>query len=571
MQVLKSSSTVSGAYSLAGASVTNSSVVVGTHVYNQHQYQHQQRRSPSPMMQLGQGQGQGGNRWNRKIGYAVSSTSSGSDERAPPLPKRRMQQQQPSPPLSASSLEQVALATTRPHPTGPPSSAASAFSNPEASNNAHNHAYRNTTSRTRVPVDSTIAVPYTSSPEQSPKRTSFDLPSSDTTRGRPPPTHPDRKPHHFQYQSNQNSHARSPYSDPFAGTNLESKDPDEQTMNVNQSFESIYGSPGVISTNPFPHSSPPTTTGVTQSTPNPNRIFRSKSLHQTNPPVPPAPRSLLGRKRPESIQVSRVSDIGVEVDQNESSSSPDQNDNSGHVSRHKSLMASGNNRRSSLSVSSTPSSSSLNHLSSWPPPTPHRQNSSSSSLTVARPPLHSHSYSQPPSSASSTTMKHDILPIQAPNPLTSLQKTFLQIQPHLDKARYKAEAGLSKRGFVRDGLMTRGTKSCSGSGVGADRDGEDEDGLEDGLEGLMSSSGEGKNQIGKSRWGVHQDGGGPDPGYDGEVVDQDSDWTRNEGMSSMSRPPIQGRVRRQYSDEGGVLTFEKDNLKWPAGEGWKPL
>ena len=48
MQVLKSSSTVSGAYPLAGASVTNSSVVVGTHVYNQHQYQQQQQRSPSP-------------------------------------------------------------------------------------------------------------------------------------------------------------------------------------------------------------------------------------------------------------------------------------------------------------------------------------------------------------------------------------------------------------------------------------------------------------------------------------------------------------------------------------------
>ena len=51
MQVLKSSSTVSGAYSLAGASVTNSSVVVGTHasVYNQHQYQQQQQqRSSTP-------------------------------------------------------------------------------------------------------------------------------------------------------------------------------------------------------------------------------------------------------------------------------------------------------------------------------------------------------------------------------------------------------------------------------------------------------------------------------------------------------------------------------------------
>ena len=45
MQVLKGSSIVSGAYPLTGASVTNSSVVVGTHVYNQRQY-----RSSSPIV-----------------------------------------------------------------------------------------------------------------------------------------------------------------------------------------------------------------------------------------------------------------------------------------------------------------------------------------------------------------------------------------------------------------------------------------------------------------------------------------------------------------------------------------
>jgi len=137
------------------------------------------------------------------------------------------------------------------------------------------------------------------------------------------------------------------------------------------------------------------------------------------------------------------------------------------------------------------------------------------------------------------------------------------MQPHLDKARYKAEAGLSKRGFVRDGLR-RGKRSGS---VGVDGDGkEEEDGLEDGLEGLMSngSDGGGKKQIGMSRWRGQTDGGG---GLDGEV-DRDSDWTRSEGMSMMSRGS-KGRVQDSDGDEEDSL--EKDNLKWPAGEGWKPL
>ena len=90
-----------------------------------------------------------------------------------------------------------------------------------------------------------------------------------------------------------------------------------------------------------------------------------------------------------------------------------------------------------------PSSSSLNHLSSWPPPIPHYSFSSSS--TAAGPPLHSHWHPQPPSSVSSTTTRNDTLPIQArtPKPLTSPQKAFLQIQLHLDKARYRGETNLS--------------------------------------------------------------------------------------------------------------------------------
>ena len=572
MQVLKSSSTVSGAYPLAGASVTNSSVVVGTHVYNQHQYH---RRSPSPM---GQGQGATGGGFNKKLGYPASSTSSSSDERAPPLPMRRTQQQ-PSPPLSASSFEQVALATTHLHPVPPPpSSTATAFSNPESSSNAHVHPYPHPTSpfHSRSRVDSTVAIPYSSSPEQSPRRTSVDLPSSGTTRGRPPPTHPDRKPHHLQnlYHPNPNAHGRSQsysYSDPFAGASLDSKNPEEPATNANEAFEKIYGPSTSSSTNPFP---PSTTVNITPSTPSPNRAFRSKSLHQLDPPAPPVPRPSLGRKRPESVQVAQMSDVGVEVDRNETMrclSSPIRKNNTSTNGLHASLTTSAlaansnksnSNRCSSLSVSSMPSSSSS--------PPSHRQtpfgvSSSPSSLTLASlagPPPHPHPHPASSSASSTTTMaKQDHLN-PAPNPLASLQKTLLQIQPHLDKARYKAEAGLSKRGFVRDGLR-RGKSSGS---VGVDVDGDEEEiGSEDGLERLVNNGidgGGGKKQLAMGRWRVNSDGGG----LDGEV-DQDSDWTRSEGMS-MSH----GRSRaHRHDSDGDEDSLEKDNLKWPAGEGWKPL
>ena len=94
---------------------------------------------------------------------------------------------------------------------------------------------------------------------------------------------------------------------------------------------------------------------------------------------------------------------------------------------------------------------------------------------------------------------------------------------------------------------------------------EEEDGLEDGLDSLMDGDSDngGKKQVGMSRWrGVLDENGG--------VVDRDSDWTRSKGIS-IGR----GRVHRQYSDSeeeaGDGNDLEKDDLKWPAGEGWKPL
>jgi len=65
----------------------------------------------------------------------------------------------------------------------------------------------------------------------------------------------------------------------------------------------------------------------------------------------------------------------------------------------------------------------------------------------------------------------------------------------LDKARYEAEAGLSRRGFVRDGLWW----GESLGSVGVDGDGEEEENKsEDGLEGLMNNGSDrgGKKQTG---------------------------------------------------------------------------
>ena len=64
---------------------------------------------------------------------------------------------------------------------------------------------------------------------------------------------------------------------------------------------------------------------------------------------------------------------------------------------------------------------------------------------------------------------------------------------------------------------------------------------------------DGKKQIGTSRWRVQPDGGGG--GLDGEVLDQDMDWTRSKGMM-ISR----GKGRVQDSDGDEEDSLEKDNF-----------
>ena len=140
------------------------------------------------------------------------------------------------------------------------------------------------------------------------------------------------------------------------------------------------------------------------------------------------------------------------------------------------------------------------------------------------------------------------------SPLGNIQRTLatlqpkldaLQLQPRLDKARYKAEAGLSRRGFVRDGRAGKG-------GL----EGEEEEGLMDGSsrgrDGWDGVDGVVLYDRGRTDGRVSERGG---EGGAGQYVGMDGSAGHGEAVW----------------DEDGAVGVEKDNLKWPTGEGWKPL
>jgi hypothetical protein len=150
----------------------------------------------------------------------------------------------------------------------------------------------------------------------------------------------------------------------------------------------------------------------------------------------------------------------------------------------------------------------------------------------------------------------------------------LQIQPRLDKARYKAEAGLSRRGFVSGGRAKGGVE------------GEEEEGL---VRRPGSSIRGRTSRARKAR--PHWTSGDPEGNgniFDDPDVDSDSpddnveggdEWTRSRGMDPS--PARQSRRGQNTFDaevsslgsgsDHALRGVEKDNLKWPAGEGWKPL
>jgi hypothetical protein len=117
--------------------------------------------------------------------------------------------------------------------------------------------------------------------------------------------------------------------------------------------------------------------------------------------------------------------------------------------------------------------------------------------------------------------------------MSHIQKTIsnlqLKAQPKLDAARYKAEAGLSRRGFVHHSHAPARW-------------------MEEGEQGLMTNT--------------YQDDD------DGAHVDRDP-YTESPTDDEPSSAEDLERMKNSGVHRGFLK--ETDNLKWPAGEGWRPL
>ena len=170
------------------------------------------------------------------------------------------------------------------------------------------------------------------------------------------------------------------------------------------------------------------------------------------------------------------------------------------------------------------------------------------------------------------------------SPLTkialSLQPKFeaLHLQPRLEKARYKAEAGLSKRGYF---------KGVGGEGLLSAAEMPDEDGHE-GRDGRTASSRVGARRqewedrgrrIDWTRGKMDLDPPGVDrPGSDGDDspgFDSDAGRELRAGLGGDESEDERETELRRWGREtrerwGGK---ERDALKWPVGEGegWRRL
>ena len=156
-------------------------------------------------------------------------------------------------------------------------------------------------------------------------------------------------------------------------------------------------------------------------------------------------------------------------------------------------------------------SRSMHHADAPPLPPPRRKRPESVQLTTTTTTTTDIS-SSPSHSRTASLSRRVSLTRQDSSPMSNIQKTIsnlqLKAQPKLDAVRYKAEAGLSRRGYV------------SHSQVGPWRD--------EGERGLM----------------------------------EDTRWTTANVDSGTATDDEPG----PWDDRGPA-----DNLKWPAGEGWAPL
>ncbi|KAI0341304.1 hypothetical protein BDW22DRAFT_1358787 [Trametopsis cervina] len=252
-----------------------------------------------------------------------------------------------------------------------------------------------------------------------------------------------------------------------------------------------------------------------------SRAFRSKSMHYTSPPVPPP------RRRPESVQY-------------------------GGLSRH----ASSRDRTPSPSRTER-SSKSLSTVLSSPASIPPRGAPPGGGGNISR-----------HMSLSMHNRRRDSLPKEGAtrddstidSTISNIKNTLLGLQPKIEAARYKAEAGLSKRGYVPHSNASLFH--------------------EDVEERLVSSRASSVTDV-TSGVSVDSDDGGL--GQDVSILDIDD---RNDSSVRTTAQRWDGRkwddTGRLRSSSGGALPseerkprrawdVERDEMKWPTGEGWRPL
>ncbi|KAF8624438.1 hypothetical protein AX17_007147 [Amanita inopinata Kibby_2008] len=351
------------------------------------------------------------------------------------------------------------------------------------------------------------------------------------------------------------------------------------------------------------------------------RVFRSKSMHQPGSPVPPVPPPLR-RKRPESVQVlgsnpnspnSPTSSSGLNIAgggatlfqelvnrfggsaANSAGGEGAKTIKSGvTLSRHLSLSttysSTAGGRRTGGGTSPGFGTFAGDSHGNGTPSIGNGGGGGNGTVNV-RPPERRPSLSHSVTSASSAPVHSSVSTYHSQRHHThhgstssgfdtpaqlgsNIQRTLASFQPALDKARYKAEAGLSRRGFVRDNVVGENGEGevekeglvrkwgwngwSERNGYGYDRPGVDGDldhaGCDDG-EGDVDDEVEGERGLLRNRRGEGMNGNGNGNGY------KNGEAKRQEAMNTGD------------SDWDTQVIDERDHLKWPVevGEGWKPL
>ncbi|KAF9269530.1 hypothetical protein L218DRAFT_1072359 [Marasmius fiardii PR-910] len=467
---------------------------------------------------------------NKPGGLSTSSSSNSTPEidrgdnssRAPPLPKRRGASASGS--VSSSSFHQVALATT-----------------PSQSGSSTNPFVRNPFSSLDPKVQS--------SPSPILPPTSTSLPS---TPSLPPPKHPDqnyRKPpppipssllnvdetdiediDSTSFDSKQ-GHRRSPSNLPRRAP-YSAQEKDFVSEPLDTYSRSTAKSAGPY-TSVFGSDATPTTTTMKNEESPTARLFRSKSMHHPSSPVSPsspANESSGHRPLPPPVRKRRPESVQVLPGQSQSG------------------------------LYTSPASGSFKQSTVFNP-----KDSPRTDAHRGEPSFH-HDVSR----------THD--PLNLKSIAASLSPQLHQLQPKLDKARFKAEAGLSKRGFIVNPSMSRRKEDQEGLMSGEDRSSEVDD------------DGDLRNPYVQRRGNRERpktvSGSGVSVWEDNIVYSDSSDECPEDAGRNRHRGVKQSRItnnnspireRRVGSAPSGSdqddLRADMDHLKWPVGEseGWRRL